>query len=140
MPPPISNEPILLYRALYDHLVFAEARQQALSAEERQAIRAQCRERLGGEWESPFSGPMFWIFSENGADQQVIERRQIALHLLLDQLAETEGPEVFGRLAYAMTRQHPTEFSLTDLFTEATGLSREELEARAREYATTIEE
>ena len=140
MPPPISNEPILLYRTLYDHLVFAEARQQALSAEERQAIRGQWRERLGGKWESPFSGPMFWIFGENGADQQAIERRQIALHLLLEQLAETEGPEVLGGLASAMTRQHPTEFSLADLFTEATGLSREELEARAREYAATVEE
>jgi hypothetical protein len=78
---------------------------------------------------------MFWVFGESRADQQAIPRRQIALHLLLEQLAETEGPQVLGGLASAMARQHSTEFSLADLFTEATGLSREELERWAREYA-----
>lgn len=137
---PISDTPILHRRTLFYHLIFAEARQAALSDAERTAIREGWRERMAGEWVSPFEGPLFWDFGTTEAENTWRQRRQVALHLLLDYLVQRDGSEVLGRLASEMAKFHPTVFDLEAVFVAATGQNLEALEAEARDYTLSMKD
>jgi hypothetical protein len=125
------------FNTLSGALRAAEARRWTLTEEERATLRNQWREVLGRERCSPLDGD----FLGRGLTQLTQgECRNASLQLLLEHIADTEEPGVFGRLAAEMATAEPGTADVITVFERATGRSREELEARAREYAATVEE